>query len=141
MDTKFELHEMLEADTVTITELPLCKVLLMKDSLYPWLILVPKVNGIKEIFELDWQDQIQLQNESSLVAEMLNEMFEADKINIAALGNMCPQLHVHHIVRYKTDASWPNPVWGAVPKKEYTSDTLDELVGKLTTALESITVR
>jgi len=141
MDTKFELHEMLEADTVTITELPLCKVLLMNDSLYPWLILVPKVNGIKEVFELDWQDQIQLQNESSLVAEMLNEMFEADKINVAALGNMCPQLHVHHIVRYKTDTSWPNPVWGAVPKKEYTGEALDELVNKLTTALESITVR
>jgi diadenosine tetraphosphate (Ap4A) HIT family hydrolase len=141
MDTKFELHEMLEADTVTITELPLCRVLLMNDSLYPWLILVPKVNGIKEIFELDWQDQIQLQNESSLVAEMLNEMFEADKINVAALGNMCPQLHVHHIVRYKSDASWPNPVWGAAPKKEYTGETLNELVGKLTTALDSITVR
>jgi len=141
MDTKFELHEMLEADTVTVTELPLCKVLLMNDSLYPWLILVPKVNGIKEAFELDWQDQIQLQNESSLVAEMLHEMFQADKINVAALGNMCPQLHLHHIVRFKNDACWPNPVWGAVPKKLYEAAALEELVRKLTTALESIAVR
>jgi len=130
-----ELHPQLEKDSLVIGQFLLSKLLLMRDANYPWLILVPAREGVTEIFQLDEADQQQLQRESSCVAQLLSEEFNADKINIGALGNIVPQLHIHHIARYKTDIAWPAPVWGAHPAKDYSKQTLDEVVSKIKTGL------
>jgi diadenosine tetraphosphate (Ap4A) HIT family hydrolase len=117
----FELHPQLAKDCVVLGDFELSTVLLSKDSNYPWLILVPRRNGIKEIFELQPVDQVQLLSESSALSAALYAYFNADKMNVAALGNMVPQLHIHHIVRYQTDPAWPSPVWGAVAFVPYTA--------------------
>ena len=120
----FELDARLQNDCTEVGEFSLCKVLLTKDANYPWLILVPKRNGISEIYQLSVEDQEQLCWESSFTAKQLAKFFQADKMNVAALGNVVSQLHVHHIVRKKDDACWPNPVWGAVPALAYSSEGL-----------------
>ena len=103
----------------------------MKDANYPWFILVPDRENISEIHQLAPTDQQQLIVESSMLSKTISEQFMADKINIAALGNVVPQLHIHHIVRYKTDAAWPAPVWGKHPALPYTETSIDQLVSKL----------
>jgi diadenosine tetraphosphate (Ap4A) HIT family hydrolase len=113
------LDERLERDGQRIGHFPLCQVLLMRDSNYPWFVLVPDREGIREIHELSRDDQIRLIDESSTLARALEAVFSPDKLNIAALGNVVPQLHVHHIVRYKGDAAWPDPVWGRRPAAAY----------------------
>lgn len=120
----FELHPRLAADTLPLGDFPLCRCLLMNDMHYPWLILVPRRENIREIFELPVKDQQQLLRESSWVSERLAKHFHADKINIGALGNMVPQLHLHHIARYANDAAWPGPVWGKHAPRPYTGDNL-----------------
>jgi len=117
---QFELHERLQQDTLEVTRLSLCRVLLMNNRHFPWLILVPQVPGIREIHELSEEQQVQLIRESSLVGRKLMELYQGDKLNVAALGNMVPQLHVHHIVRHKTDPCWPAPVWGSPYNEPYT---------------------
>ena len=121
------LHEQLERDCIVLGQLDLCAVLLMPDANYPWLILVPQRENISEIYQLNDVDQQQLMRESSQVSRLLVELFDADKINVAALGNMVPQLHIHHVARYKTDAAWPAPIWGAVAVKKYSDKELDEI--------------
>ncbi|MCQ9616092.1 HIT family protein [Paenalcaligenes niemegkensis] len=118
----FSLHPTLAADTIEIGELSLCKVLLINDQQYPWLILVPKRPDISEIFELNAEDQQQLWTETTAVAKALSVYSKADKMNIATLGNMVPQLHMHIIARHKSDAAWPAPVWGKVPAKPYSAE-------------------
>ena len=122
--TPFSLHPQLANDCFELADLPLCKLLLCNDSAYPWFILVPKVSDITDIYQLDWQQQQQLLNESSLLSELLMQVFTGDKMNVAALGNVVEQLHVHHVVRYKTDVSWPKPIWGQQPLTPYTNDEL-----------------
>lgn len=100
----------------------------MKDANYPWFILVPDRDNISEVFQLSDEDQRQLAIESSRLSEAINKSFKADKINIAALGNIVPQLHIHHIVRYTTDACWPSPVWGAIPAAAYTEDGIENVI-------------
>jgi len=107
----------------------------MKDSNYPWLILVPDREDITEIYQLSKTDQQQLISESSTLSRIIDKQFNADKINIAALGNLVPQLHIHHIVRYKTDASWPAPVWGKLPVKAYTEEETSQLITRLKSSL------
>ncbi len=126
-----EIHPQLLQDCVVIGRFPLCHLLLMKDANYPWLILVPDRDDISEIFQLSPQDQQQLIRESSQLAEILAAKFQADKINIAALGNMVPQLHIHHVVRYRDDLAWPAPIWGAVPAKPYAESELSEQIRKV----------
>ncbi len=123
----FELHPKLKEDTFLIGSFPLSLLLLNNDSNYPWFILVPQREKISEIFQLNELDQSQLIKESSYLSELLLKNYRPHKINIAALGNVVPQLHVHHIVRYKIDAAWPQPVWGKVPQKPY-SDELKSFV-------------
>ncbi|MBN4082337.1 HIT domain-containing protein [Mariprofundus ferrooxydans] len=130
------LHAQLEKDCIVLGKLDLCAVLLMPDANYPWLILVPQRENIREIYELDEADQQLLMRESSKVSSVLAELFDADKMNVAALGNMVPQLHVHHVVRYQTDAAWPAPVWGAVPTKNYSDMALKDLKKRLKEALD-----
>ena len=122
----FELHSQLAQDCIEIGDLALSKVLLLNDSQFPWVILVPRKDGIEEVFSLNREDQNTLQQESSAVAAIMSEQFNADKMNIAALGNMVPQLHIHHIARFKTDVAWPKPVWGVVPATAYEQSTLDQ---------------
>ncbi len=113
------LHPQLEKDCIKLGNFTLCSLLLLNDSNYPWFILVPDREGIKEIHHLSKPDRQQLFTESLYLSECLEEVFQPDKLNIAALGNVVPQLHIHHIARFKTDACWPAPVWGAVPAKAY----------------------
>ncbi len=122
----FELHPQLAADTVLVGDLPLCRLLLMNDRQYPWTILVPRRAGLREIYELHESDQLRFWRESTQLSQTLMKAFEGDKLNVAALGNMVPQLHVHHIVRFKGDPAWPAPVWGKHPAQPYDSAMLNE---------------
>jgi diadenosine tetraphosphate (Ap4A) HIT family hydrolase len=127
----FELHADLTRDCIVLGRLPLCLVLLMNDANYPWLVLVPARAGIREIYELSDDDQVRLLRESSYVARGLAREFRADKMNVAALGNVTPQLHVHHVVRYTGDPAWPRPVWGQVPAAPYTAAGRAEMIARL----------
>lgn len=120
------------ADCMLLGRFPLCHLLLMRDANYPWLILVPDRDGIREIHHLQEGDRQQLLHESALVSALLEDLFRPDKLNVAALGNVVPQLHVHHIVRYRSDAAWPAPVWGRVPARPYPADELAALSERLT---------
>jgi diadenosine tetraphosphate (Ap4A) HIT family hydrolase len=116
---------------------PLSHLLLMKDSNYPWFILVPDRGNITEIHQLNDIDQQQLITESSILSRIIEQQFKADKINIAALGNLVPQLHLHHIVRYTTDAAWPAPVWGKLPTKPYTDEGMKQVITLLKAGLST----
>jgi diadenosine tetraphosphate (Ap4A) HIT family hydrolase len=137
-DSSFALHPQLAADTVVIGDWPLSLVLLMNDANYPWLILVPRRNEIREIYQLAESDQIQFLRESSALGEALMKEFSADKLNVAALGNMVPQLHIHHIVRFAADIAWPKPVWGAHPAQPYPQEELDKRVVQLRKLLNTL---
>ncbi|PID41772.1 MAG: hypothetical protein CSB48_13490 [Proteobacteria bacterium] len=128
---RFQLHPVLERDTVRIASWQLSEVLLMKDANYPWLILVPRVTDITEIYQLDEADQKQLLRESSLLGQQIMSGFNGHKLNVAALGNMVPQLHLHHIVRFENDPAWPGPIWGKVPVKNYQDEELASMVDKV----------
>lgn len=120
----FTLHERLVADTTHIIDWPLCSVLLLNDSTYPWVVLVPRRHGVVEIHELDKDDRQTLIEEITEASQRLQNTTKANKINVAALGNVVPQLHVHVIARFTTDAAWPRPVWGAVPAQPFTPAAL-----------------
>jgi len=130
-----DLHPQLAKDGVVLGQFLLSKLLLMRDANYPWLILVPDRDGVTEIFQLDEADQQQLQRESSCIAKLLADEFNADKINIGALGNIVPQLHIHHIARFTNDPAWPAPIWGACPAKSYSETELEEMIAKVKKAL------
>jgi len=129
-----QLHPQLEKDCFEIARLPLSRVLLVNDEQYPWIILVPERDDINEIFQLSDQDQQQLMRESSAVSLALKQQFKADKINIGALGNMVPQLHIHHIARYISDVAWPGPVWGKHPAKPYPPEGSNGVLKRLKSA-------
>lgn len=133
----FVLDPQLAADTVLLGSFPLCLVLLSRDANYPWCILVPKRRGLREIYHMSVEDRNQLMKESSHLAEVMADLFVPDKMNVAALGNMVPQLHLHHVARTKDDAAWPKPVWGVVEAKAYTEDALQGRVSRLCSALAS----
>ncbi len=133
--TTLELHPQLQQDCEHLGRFQLCELLLMRDANYPWCILVPARADIREIHELDAADQQQLLRESSLLAATMARLFQADKMNIAALGNVVPQLHVHHIARKRDDAAWPAPVWGKVAARAYTPEQLSATVSQLRQAL------
>ena len=124
MTATFQLHPRLREDCITIGRFDLCQLLMMNDSQYPWFILVPEKAGIKEIYQLSKSERHILTEESSYVAENLATLYKADKINIAAIGNLVPQLHIHHIVRYQTDKAWPAPIWGKFVAVAYTQQQI-----------------
>lgn len=138
MSENFKLHPQLVNDCFIITDLPLSQLLLCNDSAYPWFILVPKVEGIEDIYQLDWQQQQQLLNESSMLSELLMQEFSGDKMNVAALGNVVPQLHLHHIVRYKNDPCWPKPIWGQQELTPYTDEALAEIKQRILPKIRAI---
>jgi diadenosine tetraphosphate (Ap4A) HIT family hydrolase len=127
----FVLDSRLQQDTVALGDFPLSRLLLMNDAQYPWFILVPRREDVSEIFQLAPDDQQQLWHEAASLAEVLKDTFQADKMNVANLGNVVSQLHVHVIVRRRDDAAWPGPVWGKHPPQPYSADALQALRGKL----------
>jgi diadenosine tetraphosphate (Ap4A) HIT family hydrolase len=135
--TCFVLHPQLEKDSELVTELMLCSVRIINDINYPWLILVPKVDNISDVIDLSDVQQRMLWQESALVSRALKHLFTPDKLNVAALGNMVPQLHLHHIVRYKNDVSWPKPIWGQVPSKAYSDKQLSKQIELIKTEIKT----
>ena len=136
----FQLHPQLEADTLLLGVFPLSVLLLSKDANYPWCILVPQREGpsgdeVREIYQLNEADRQQLLHESCLLAETLSNLFTADKINVATIGNKVPQLHMHHVARFESDAAWPGPVWGAVAAATYPQQLLTETAERIVAAL------
>ena len=134
----FELHAQLAKDCLIVGDVELCRVLLMNDAQYPWLILVPRRAEITEVFQLTALDQQRLWHEVGEVAALLAGHFSADKMNVAALGNVVPQLHVHVIARSREDAAWPRPVWGANPARAYDEPALAARLAELTTLLQML---
>jgi diadenosine tetraphosphate (Ap4A) HIT family hydrolase len=133
----FALDPRLAADTHAIGALPFSELLLMDDARFPWVILVPRIAGARELIDLDEGDQRLLLGEIDRVARVLEAMLHPDKLNIAALGNVVPQLHVHVIARFTTDAAWPNPVWGRGERMAYGERERAARIAKLRAALGS----
>jgi diadenosine tetraphosphate (Ap4A) HIT family hydrolase len=125
------LDPQIERDTTAIVDLPLCHVLLINDANYPWLLLVPRRKQIVELVNLDAIEQVQLMGEIAEAARALKAVTGCDKINIAALGNVVAQLHVHVIARFRNDAAWPKAVWGAVPARAYDEAARQQLIAAL----------
>ncbi len=131
----FRLDARLESDCHLLGRFPLCLLLLMNNSAYPWCILVPERMGVSEIYQLSQSDQAQLATESAHLSERLAIEFAADKMNVAALGNVVSQLHVHHIVRYKKDPLWPAPIWVDATPAPYTGEALATVRERIVTGL------
>lgn len=131
----FSLHERLAADTVPVRTLDLSHVLLMRDARWPWLILVPARAGVTEIHQLDQTDRGRLIEEVAQAGTVLERLFSPDKVNVGALGNMVPQLHVHVIGRRRDDPAWPGPVWGHGAAEPYAPDALSRRIEDLRAAL------
>ncbi|MAY43355.1 MULTISPECIES: HIT domain-containing protein [unclassified Neptuniibacter] len=131
LELEFELHPQLAADCIVLGDFPVSRLLLLNDSNYPWFVLVPRRAGATEIYHLSDEEQCILMKESSFLASNLADIFAAKKMNVASLGNMVPQLHIHHIVRYETDKAWPAPVWGKVPAVPYSEKEIEAVRGKL----------
>jgi len=131
----FVLDSRLLQDTVPVGDFPLCRLLLSNDSQYPWFILVPRRVDISEIFQLSDAEQTQLWSETTLLSKTLQQLFNADKMNVAALGNVVSQLHMHVIVRHKGDVAWPAPVWGKHPAVPYSADESAVIFARLKTVL------
>lgn len=127
----FVLAEQLQRDTVLLGDFPLCSLLLMNDAQYPWFILVPRRENVSELFQLGADDQLRLWAETTSLAEILKDTFAADKMNVATLGNMVSQLHMHVIVRRKGDPAWPAPVWGQHPARPYIAEDIQAICEKL----------
>ncbi len=128
-------HPQLARDTASVGDLALARVLAMNDASYPWVILVPRRPDVVEIVDLDEMDRGRLMAEIAQVSSALKGLTACDKLNVAAIGNMVAQLHVHVVARRRADAAWPKPVWGAAPPRPYAAAELDAFVAALRRAL------
>jgi len=124
MSAEFHLHKRLAADTLVLDRWPLCEVLLAKDATYPWLILVPRRADLRDFDDLAPEDLDTATREIVRASRALKAVFRPEKLNVAALGNQVPQLHIHVIARFNDDPAWPGPIWGVVPPREYESSAL-----------------
>lgn len=131
----FELHPSLQEDAIVLGQFKLSLVLLHRDANYPWTILVPKRQNLREIHHLALDDQKQLIRESSHLSEVMTSVFDPTTMNIAALGNSIPQLHVHHVARYDDDAAWPKAIWGVTKAVAYEKEALAARITRLQSAL------
>ena len=131
----FQLHPQLEADTHLICRTENCQILLMDDARFPWIGLGPEVAGIRELYELNERQQQQAYQSILRISKSLAEYSNAEKMNVAALGNQVPQLHIHIIARYQSDAAWPGPVWGVGQAESYSTDQLQQTLSDLDTVL------
>ena len=128
---RYELHPQLAADTHPVAAFDLCELRMMDDANYPWLVLVPRLPDVHELIDLDGQQRHALTDEVDRAARALRDAFHPHKLNIAALGNLVPQLHVHVIARFEHDPAWPSPVWGRVAARPYTPELLVERIALL----------
>lgn len=135
MEKDFALDPQLVKDTVPVVDWPLCRVLLMNDAAYPWLVLVPRRPGLRDLDEMAEADLPLLMQEVRRVSRALKRITGAHKMNVAALGNVCPQLHIHVIARFTDDPAWPRPVWGVQPPQPYGGQSLIERIGSIERAL------
>jgi len=135
--TDFALHERLAADTVPVCEMTLSSLRLMKDARYPWVMLIPRIPEIREMHQLAQADQRQLMVEITRISAVMEREWGADKMNVGALGNMVPQLHIHIIARFEGDAAWPGPVWGVGAAVAYQPDALDTACSRLNASLRA----
>ncbi|TAN60310.1 HIT family protein [bacterium] len=133
----FALDDKLKQGSAEVASLDLCLVLLMNDKTWPWLILVPRVKNAREIRELSKPDRTLLMEEIVIASNVIERLYKPDKINIGALGNVVPQLHVHVIGRFKSDKAWPGPVWGALPPVPYAAHELQDAIKDLKNAFAS----
>lgn len=131
----FVLHPKLKQNTAPIGQFSLSLVLLGLDANYPWCLLVPQRENLKEIHHLGIDDRMQLMRESCHLAEVMVDLYQPDKMNVAVLGNNVSQLHMHHVARYTTDPTWPGPIWGQGEAKPYTKDQLEHQISRLQSAL------
>ena len=131
VQTSWSLHPDLEHNSVPVGDLALSRVIVADDATYPWVVLVPRRAGVVEIIDLDEPDRICLMAEIAQVSAALKQLTRCDKLNVAALGNIVSQLHVHIVARRTDDAAWPGPVWGAVPPEPYAAGELDTFVAAL----------
>ncbi len=132
----WSLHPQLDRDTAPVGDLALSRVLLNNDANYPWLILVPRRPNLVELIDLDENEQVQLMAEIAHVSAVLKSVTPCDKLNVAALGNSVPQLHVHVIARRKDDAAWPKPVWGVAPPLPYEPAARSRLIAAVRRGLQ-----
>jgi len=130
-ESAWSLHPQLKKDTIDIGDLPLSRVLVIRDANYPWLLLVPRRENAVEIIDLDEVAQAQLMTEISRVSRALKEITKCDKLNVAALGNMVPQLHVHVIARRTGDVAWPRPVWGVAPPLAHDAEEVQKFISAI----------
>lgn len=133
----YALHPRLAADSHPLATLGLSDLQLMDDSNYPWLVLVPRVAGARELLDLSQAQRAALVEEIARVEQLLLDVFRPHKLNVAALGNLVPQLHVHVIARFESDPAWPAPVWGRVASRPYAPEALVERVKLLVERLDS----
>ncbi len=133
----FQVHPQLQQDSIELARFNLSQLRLINDSQYPWFILLPKIANVTEIHHLSEENQQLLQQESSFLGKKLSQIYKADKMNIASIGNIVPQLHIHHIVRYKNDIAWPAPVWGKFDAIPYTVQQLEKLKYRIKDLLEA----
>ncbi|MGY5451353.1 HIT domain-containing protein [Agarivorans sp. MS3-6] len=131
----FVLHPQLEKDGIWLGDFELSRVLLINDSQFPWLVLVPMINDIGDIYQLDSCQQAQFWRESKRLSKAIMDIYQGDKLNLAALGNMVPQLHVHHVVRFHSDPLWPQPIWGKLSAQAYTDEQRAEQIAAIQQAL------
>ena len=129
-----DLHPQLQKDCLILGRFELSHLLLLNDSNYPWFILVPDRADITEIYELSDQDRNQLWQESHVLSTHIMRQFAGDKLNIGAIGNLVSQLHLHHIVRYRSDLAWPAPVWGKAAARPYSDEALTNRIEQLNLA-------
>jgi diadenosine tetraphosphate (Ap4A) HIT family hydrolase len=132
----WSLHPQLAADTVPVCDLVLSRLLAMNDANFPWLILVPRRAGASEIIDLG-DEQSLLMDEISLVSRALKDETHCDKLNVAAIGNLVPQLHIHVVARRKDDPVWPKPVWAAIPARAYEARAMQRFIGAIRPRLSS----
>ena len=128
---RYELHPQLAADTHPVASFALSELRLMDDSNYPWLVLVPRAVDARELVDLDAGQRHQLGDEIDRTSRLLRDAFTPFKLNVAALGNLVPQLHVHVIARFESDPAWPAPVWGRVAARPYSPEALVERINTL----------
>ena len=133
----WHLHPQLADDTHPIAQWHLSDLRLMDDANHPWLILVPRVDGASELIDLTESQQAELTREIAAASRALKAVFKPHKLNVAALGNVVPQLHVHVIARFEHDIAWPRPVWGMASAKPYSPEALVERIERLQAALRA----
>jgi diadenosine tetraphosphate (Ap4A) HIT family hydrolase len=127
----WDLDPQLARDTATVGDLPISRVLVSRDASYPWIILVPRQPAAVELIDLTDADQAQVMREIAQVGRVLKAVTDCDKLNVAAIGNVVAQLHIHVVARRRGDAAWPKPIWGAGPPRAYAPDALDQFIAAL----------